>query len=231
MSNKVVEINYDSNDKRPSGVKRVTEILNLVNEPSIIQWANGLGFKNISYSKELSKYGVYGQTVHKEIENYLLEDFDFSDKTKKYTMGFLSFLNWYRDRLAEGWTLRPMYLEKGLSTDKFCGTIDAVFLINKDGKDKIVIADWKTSNHIGYRYYMQVSAYKYLLENFNPKIKVDELMIVQVNKHDPKKYRHYILDCVKDKEFIEHLTYTFLLLVEASYSLDKVKGDLSCLTL
>ena len=55
-----------SNYSKESEAKRVTEILGYIGEESLMYWANGLGFKGISYKKELSRYATIGTKVHSE---------------------------------------------------------------------------------------------------------------------------------------------------------------------
>ena len=53
---------------------------------------------------------------------------------------------------------------------------------------KIYLIDFKTSNHVTYKYYLQLAAYsKVLREKEN--INIDGVIILQLNKYQPKYFR------------------------------------------
>ena len=144
-----------------SEAKRVTEILSYIGEESLMYWANSLGFKGISYKKELSRYAVIGTKVHSEIERFLSGDRDLNTiNPDDYTQaGFYAFISWYDEQVNKfGKTIEILGLEQSFEGKYFRGTIDCIMRV--DGL--LYLVDFKTSSHIGYKYFMQLAAYEYL---------------------------------------------------------------------
>lgn len=184
-------------------VPSVTQVLSHINEDYIAQWANSLGFKGIRYRRELNRYAVEGTRVHGEIEHFLTEDLCMTDPVDK-TMGFMSFIQWFNDMGYERNNLiEPIMLEKSLIGKYFCGTIDAVMRIGNE----VHIVDYKTSSNIGYKYFMQLSAYRYLLEKIG--IHVDKLTVLQLNKFE-SKYKQYTIDIKQNEELVGCMFKAFL---------------------
>lgn len=201
LSNDEVKIGtYEHGENK---VPSVTQVLSHINEDYIAQWANSLGFKGIGYRRELNRYAVEGTRVHSEIEHFLTEDLCMTDPVDK-TMGFMSFIQWFNDMGYErNILIEPIMLEKSLIGEYFCGTIDAVMRIDNE----VHIVDYKTSSNIGYKYFMQLSAYRYLLEEIG--IHVDKLTVLQLNKYE-SKYKQYTIDIKQNEELVESMFEAFL---------------------
>lgn len=201
LSNDEVRIGtYEHGENK---VPSVTQVLSHINEDYIAQWANSLGFKGIGYRRELNRYAVEGTRVHSEIEHFLTEDLCMTDPVDK-TMGFMSFIQWFNDMGYERNTLiEPIMLEKSLIGKHFCGTIDAVMRIGNE----VHIVDYKTSSNIGYKYFMQLSAYRYLLEEIG--IHVDKLTVLQLNKYE-SKYKQYTIDIKQNEGLVDSLFNGFI---------------------
>jgi len=184
-------------------VPSVTQVLKHINEDYIAQWANSLGFKGLGYRRELNKYAVEGTNVHTEIEHFLTEGFCMTDPVDK-TMGFMSFIQWFNDYGYEKNTLiEPIMLEQSLIGKYFCGTIDAVMKIDNE----VHIVDYKTSSNIGYKYFIQLSAYRYLLSKIG--INIDKLTVLQLNKYE-SKYKQYTIDIKQSEELVDSLFKGFI---------------------
>lgn len=201
LSNDEVKIGtYEHGENK---VPSVTQVLSHINEDYIAQWANSLGFKGIGYRRELNRYAVEGTRVHSEIEHFLTNDLCMTDPVDK-TMGFMSFIQWFNDMGYErNILIEPIMLEKSLIGEYFCGTIDAVMRICNE----VHIVDYKTSNNIGYKYFMQLSAYRYLLEEIG--INVDKLTVLQLNKYE-SKYKQYTIDIKQNEGLVESMFEAFL---------------------
>ena len=201
LSNDEVKIGtYEHGENK---VPSVTQVLSHINEDYIAQWANSLGFKGIGYRRELNRYAVEGTRVHSEIEHFLTEDLCMTDPVDK-TMGFMSFIQWFNDMGYErNILIEPIMLEKSLIGEYFCGTIDAVMRIGNE----VHIVDYKTSSNIGYKYFMQLSAYRYLLEEIG--IHVDKLTVLQLNKYE-SKYKQYTIDIKQNEGLVESMFEAFL---------------------
>ena len=213
---------YEHRDEKRK-VKSVTEILSLINEPYIANWANSLGFKRISYSKELQRYADSGTKVHGEIEDFLTNGTCLIPD-KEYTIGFLSFLNWYKNTIIETQSCIDVKLiEQAIMGKYFCGTLDALMVIG----GKLHVVDFKTSANISYKHFMQLSAYNYLLRRLDNPIIPDCLSILQVNKNNPRVYNLHTLDCVNDNDKISTLFLAFLDVCKASYNVDLARETIS----
>jgi hypothetical protein len=201
LSNDEVKIGtYEHGENK---VPSVTQVLSHINEDYIAQWANSLGFKGIGYRRELNRYAVEGTRVHSEIEHFLTNDLCMTDPVDK-TMGFMSFIQWFNDMGYErNILIEPIMLEKSLIGEYFCGTIDAVMRIGNE----IHIVDYKTSSNIGYKYFMQLSAYRYLLEEIG--IHIDKLTVLQLNKFE-SKYKQYTIDIKQNEGLVESMFEAFL---------------------
>lgn len=202
-----------------SNLKRVTKILDEINNPYIIQWANSLGFRHLLYTQELSKYANLGTKVHNEIEDILHRincPFYF---TNYETPGAYAFYTWLDEKKKQGLKLKVLDIEKSIVGKYFCGTLDCIMQIGGE----TYLIDFKTSNSISYKYYMQLCAYRYLLILSGYQYPIDKMMILQVDKYNPDKYKEYIIDCKKDIDKIDLMTNAFLELVLLSYKLDKLR--------
>lgn len=209
----VIDLSYEHGENK---VPSVTQVLKHINEDYIAQWANSLGFKGIGYRKELNKYAVEGTKVHNEIEEFLTDGLCMTDPVDK-TMGFMSFIKWFNEKGYESNILiEPIILEKSLVGKYFCGTIDAVMNIGNE----VHIVDYKTSSKIGYKYLMQLAAYKYLLKFIG--IEVDKLTILQLNKYEAK-YTQYTIDVKENSESIDLLFNGFIYTLNSFNYINSIK--------
>ena len=207
-----------------SEAKRVTEILSYIGEESLMYWANSLGFKGISYKKELSRYAVIGTKVHSEIERFLSGDRDLNTiNPDDYTQaGFYAFISWYDEQVNKfGKTIEILGLEQSFEGKYFRGTIDCIMRV--DGL--LYLVDFKTSNHIGYKYFMQLAAYEYLWSKAGNE-PVFGFMIIQLNRDNPAKYATYTLDAIDggNTYLYNLLQDTFFKLVQVAFNVDELKG-------
>ena len=198
-----------------SDVKRVTKILDEINTPEIVYWANSLGFKHLSYAKELRKYADLGTLVHSEIEDILTHVNSPFYFLKYETPGAYAFYTWLAFKRAQGIHLKTLEIEKSIVGKYFCGTMDAIMKLN----DEVYLIDFKTSNVIGYKYYMQLAAYRYLLYS-QKNINVEGCIILQFDKQNPR-YREFNLTFSNpyDYEFIENCHRAFFGLVYTYYNI------------
>ena len=213
-----------SNYSKESEAKRVTEILGYIGEESLMYWANGLGFKGISYKKELSRYATIGTKVHSEIEKFLSGDRDLNTiNPDDYTQaGFYAFISWYDEQVTKlGKNIEILGLEQSFEGKYFRGTIDCIMRI--DGK--LYLVDFKTSSHIGYKYFMQLAAYEYLWSKAGNE-PVFGFMVIQLNRDNPSKYTTYTLDSIDgDNVYLYNLLQdTFFKLTQVAFNVDELKG-------
>lgn len=175
-------------------VPRVTSLLDTIKEDYLLQWANSLGWKRMSYTKTLQTYADMGTLVHEEIENYL------KNGIQGTSPGFLSFREWW-DKFITVNTITNIESEVSMSCPYFAGTTD--LFCNANGKNCLV--DFKTSKHISYKYIMQLAAYCYMMQTELNR-EISYCIIFQVDKVQPYKYQVYLYD-LSSPEFQEMFTY------------------------
>lgn len=163
-------------------VPRVTTLLDTIKEDYLLQWANSLGWKRMSYTKTLQEYADIGTLVHEEIEKFLKEG------KLGVSPGFLSFKEWWEQLNAIN-NITDIESEVSMICPYFCGTTDLYFKAN--GHDCLV--DFKTSKHISYKYIMQLAAYVYMM-NYIYHRNIKYCIIFQVDKYTPYQYKAYVYD-------------------------------------
>lgn len=182
-------------------VPRVTEVLSkMISEEKLMSWANSLGFKHQRYKDVLSKAAVFGTKIHHGIECFLK-----GEKVPEDTPSicFKAFQEWWK--IIETTDYEIVGQEQKLVCEWYGGTYDCLMKIN----GKLYLIDFKTSNHVTYKYYLQLAAYsKVLREKEN--INIDGVLILQLNKYQPK-YKEYILDLSipEHKEYFNLCERTF----------------------
>lgn len=171
-------------------IPRVTEILSsMLHEDSLMYWANSLGFKRMSYSQTLETAANIGTIVHETAENILRTKY-FEEPSYRYyelNNSIGSFIDWYKE-IEDKIEVVSMEVSLIDPNNLFRGTYDLLARIN----GKLYLTDFKTSNHIGYRYFLQLSAYRYLIRN-NLGIEIDGCLILQLSKKE-RRFREYVLE-------------------------------------
>ena len=199
-------------------VPRVTEILStMIHSDALMYWANNLGFRGIKYSTALNNAAKIGTIAHNSIEMFLrnklkLEEID--------NIPFQGFYQWYMNLINLGYTIELVGMEVRLSCKWFGGTYDMLIRIN----GRLFLVDFKTSNYVTEKYFLQLSAYRYML--LSKGINIDGVIVLQLNKSEPG-FNEYLLDMnIKEHlSFIENCTRTFLSLVYAYYNLYSIKKE------
>lgn len=202
-------------------IPRVTHILSeMLHEEYLMKWANNLGlYKRCNYIKERDRAAFIGSVSHENIEKYIkqgyyeLSGYELDSKANTSVNNAVeSFIKWYSD-VSENHKINIMGIEQTLTCDWFGGTYDMMMEI----EGKVYLVDFKTSNHISYKYFLQLAAYYYILQLNNQKI--DGFIILQVNKNNIS-YNEYVLklDIPESKQFMDLCINTFLSLVYAYYN-------------
>ena len=190
------------------GIPSVTELLSFIDQEGLINWANKIGREGIDNKDVVTKAADFGTMVHESIEMYL------KNKPVEHPNVCLdAFIKWW-EGLNGSHTVKILGQEQSLISEFFAGTYD--LLISIDGKPYLV--DFKTSNSVGYKYFMQLAAYRYLLYTVKS-INIEGCIILQFNKEEPK-YREYTLQYNNpyDYEFIENCYRAFMGLAYTYYN-------------
>lgn len=200
-------------------VPRVTEILSRnINEEYLLKWANSLGFRRLKYADELNKAANIGTHAHNIIEQYMLGNTIYNisglDISTRQSVQYCidSFIEWYNDVMPNN-KVDIISMEEKLVCPWFGGTMDLFININ----GKTYLGDFKTSNHVGYRYFLQLAAYKYILKT-EKNIDIDGVIILQFSKKNIG-YNEYVLmmDEPEHKAFMDLCEKTFLSMVHTHY--------------
>lgn len=202
-------------------VPRVTAILNrCIHTDSLMQWANSLGFKRQSYTKTLEAAASIGTECHESIELFLSgkETDIITNSSSMYA--YESFLKWWK-LLHKYYNITVLLHEESLVCNYFGGTLDGLYQIN----GKYYLVDYKTSNHITFKYCLQLAAYRYLLRILKG-IEIDGCIILQLSKNDID-YTEYILNFCNPNhlQFMIDCEQAFLSLVYAYYNIYKIEGN------
>lgn len=224
------EINVTDSSYEYNGivVPRTTHILSsMLHEEYLMQWANTIGlYKRKKYIDEREKAAYIGTCAHELIEDYMnnntydINKFNIRD-INEYNMvknAIESYELWYNTIIQDN-IVEILGMEQRLSCPWFGGTYDMLIKIN----GKVYLVDFKTSNHISYKYCLQVAAYKFMLNNYY-NIRIDGAIILQLDKKSIS-FEEYVLDFSNNKhnEFINLCTETYLSLVYGYYNRLKVE--------
>jgi predicted RecB family nuclease len=147
----------------------VTRLLDLLNKPALLFWANKIGLKGLSLNEYYKESSGKGIKKHHQIENYLLNGVEFEevDKLNKCLKNY-----------------EVLAIERSVNNGYIKGRID---LIIRDSKN-VIIVDFKSSTNIYIQQKLQLSTYK---EIYN----ADKIAIINFDKWelefiniDTKKY-------------------------------------------
>ncbi len=187
------------------GTKGVTTVIGIVDKPELLQWSANManqtwieGLKGqVTYDEllisRLSKEapnawrtrrdtaGDLGTLIHAWIEEYINSKIHNlplppSPINPIIQSSVLKFIQWETDNVT-----RFIESEKKVYSlrHNVAGIVDFLY-INKSGN--LCIGDIKTSKGIYKTFSLQLSGYRYMIEEENPKTKIDEMTIVRVGK-------------------------------------------------
>lgn len=202
------EVKYEYNGVP---VPRVTEIISkMISEEYLLYWANSLGFKHQGYKKTVEAAAAIGSESHDLINRFLL-----GEAFNSNNIPYLGFRKWWIDITSTN-DVKVVGSEQTLSCPYFGGTYDLLVSIN----DLLYLVDFKTSNHISYKYFLQLAAYKYMLEQQG--YNIAGCIILQLDKKNIE-YTEYPLVFANHyhKEFIDNCLNTFLSLVFGYHNIFK----------
>lgn len=198
-------------------IPSVTELLSFIDNESLIGWANWMGRQGRDTKEILNTAASYGTNTHNAIDKYL--DGDDSCQMKP-TASYKSFLSWYQ-KLKEEHRVEILGHEEPMKNEYFAGTYDLLLKID----DRIVLIDFKTSNHVGYKYFIQLAAYRYLLYT-TKNINIHGCLILHLGKNGMiPKAKEYYLDFTTPEHYnlIEYSFKSFLGILYAYYNVHHCK--------
>ncbi len=144
-------------------VPGVTTVLGVLNKPALVSWANRLGLEGIDSSRYVDKLASIGSLAHEMILAELQgQQLDYSahsaEEVERAGNALRSYHAWREQHFLE-----PVLLETPLvsETHRFGGTPD--FYGDVDGIPTLL--DFKTSRGIYREHFIQVAAYRWLIED------------------------------------------------------------------
>lgn len=190
------------------GVPSVTELLSFIDTEGLVGWANRIGRQGIDNRDVVKKAADFGTMVHESIEMYLKKKPVLNDN-----VCLEAFKKWW-DGVNSCHRVRVLGQEEPMIGEFFAGTYDLLISID----DKPYLIDFKTSNHVGYKYFMQLAAYRYLIYT-KKNINLEGCLILQFDKEEVN-FREYSLTFSDpaDYEFIENCYRAFMGLVYTYYN-------------
>jgi len=198
-------------------VPRITAILSqMLHEDFLMSWSNSLGFKRQSYKQTLQRAADIGQHVHDSIEKFLMSGYVSLESVQddmlfEVTNGLESFISWYK-YMKNNYDIKVIGMEQKLICPYYGGTYD--LLLEVDGK--LYLIDFKTSNHIGYKYFIQGSVYKKMLEDIG--YIIEGIVILQLNKNEIKYNQYFLLsNNIEHSKYMDTCIQTFNGLVYSYY--------------
>lgn len=205
---------YQFNDHK---VPRVTQIISrCIHDDRLMSWANGLGFKHISYYQVLREAASIGTGTHNAIDKFL-GNLDCPDIMQESRNAFNSYLKWYSD-ISLQYPVNILFKEHKVTCPYYGGTFDGLYNIN--GRN--ILVDYKTSNHVRFNYFLQLAAYIFMIENYM-NIHVDGCTILRLSKLDVD-YIEYGLNfsVPEDRMYIEQCIDGFLSMTLWYYQLESI---------
>ena len=213
----------NANGKR---VMRVTEVIRRLSKDQIVFWANMLGFKGVSYKKELERTANIGSMGHDIIEKYIdprrIAEIDFEhygiyDKTdRQEAMNVIhSLIKWYKKVKKK---FKLLHTEFTVVGETLGGTIDCI-IEDWDDPDKVIFVDWKSSGFY-LTQFLQLIGYVLIYEEVYGKNKVGGVMVVAADKKHGNRAQAKLLRR-KDMKLYFHM---FRALFEMAYYEKVVEG-------
>ena len=200
------------------GIPSVTEILSYVDSQGLIDWANRIGLQGKNNKEYAAKAARYGTATHSAIENYLKGNGnDFLDNS-----AFKAFKLWWAD-INRDHKVKIIGQEEPLVIDTFAGTYDLLITID----DRYFMIDFKTSNSVGYKYFMQLAAYRYLIYR-KKGIVLDGVIVLQLDKAPrAPKYYEFGLDFSRADHyaFIENCMNCFAGVLYSYHNIERLKNE------
>ena len=123
----------------------VTQLLDLLNKPALLKWANKIGMEGVSLDDYRKKSMADGSSLHKQVERFIKDKTPFEDKD--FQARFEAF---FADK-------EIIAFEQSVTTRNYTGRLD----IKYKWADAVYICDFK-SNHkdIYLENRLQLSAYR-----------------------------------------------------------------------
>ncbi len=162
----------------------VTQLLNLLNKPALMKWANKIGLEGIRLEDYRKKIASSGVAIHNQIENYIKYQTPFKNKEHQFCF----------DTLFEN--KKIISVEKKIENEWFLGRLDIEFEMNGE----VYVADFKRNAIIYLENKLQLAAYRMGTNSNTAIIQVPEMIMKEV-----------VFDYEKAENILKHLSQIYQL--------------------
>lgn len=157
----------------------VTDLLDILNKPALMKWANKIGLQGVSLEEHRNKSKSQGTSLHKQIENYLLHGNPFENDHVQ-----LAFQKFQQDKVFKE-------IEANVETEYFRGRLDAKIIY----KDSLYLCDFKSNDSIYLEQKLQLTAYRMSDRSCKVAIiKIPEFVFKEIVIHDFKPYEELLIN-------------------------------------
>lgn len=201
-------------------VPRVTVILDqMLHEDGLMGWSNYIGYyKKQKYKEVLERSSEIGTCVHESIESYIQNNIPLDiniikkELAKEVNSAYQAFLSYWNILMQNN--VKVLMQEQKLICQYFGGTLDLLVEIN----GKIYLIDFKTSNHLNYKYFYQIAAYRYMLRILY-NIEIDGCIVLILSKTTSMFEENILhMEIPEHKKYLDDCERTFLSLVYSYYN-------------
>lgn len=195
-------------------VPGTTTITGLLNKPYLVKWANNLGLEGIDSSTYTDEAAKIGTLAHAMVQANLQKD---ELDTAQYSPvqldlaenALISFFEWKSRHEIE-----PIKCEEAMVSEelKYGGTIDCYCML--DGVPTLL--DFKTGKAIYDEYFVQLAAYKNLLEELD--LPVQQCRILRIGRDETEGFEERtVTDTRKYFEIFKNLLNVYYLKKELGW--------------
>jgi hypothetical protein len=122
----------------------VTKLIDMLDKPALLKWANKIGLEGIKLDDYRSKSKDAGSSIHEQVEHYL-------------KFGILTEDQALNDRIVNFFSDKQIIdIEKSIECEYFIGRFD----VKLKWKDFIFICDFKSNSKVYFETKLQLAAYK-----------------------------------------------------------------------
>ena len=195
-------------------VPGTTTITGLLNKPYLIKWANNLGLEGIDSSKYTDEAAAIGTLAHAMVQAHLQKDELNMDQYSKIQIdhaenSLISFFEWKSRHLVD-----PILCETPMVSEelKYGGTLDCYCML--DGEP--VLLDIKTGKAVYEEYFVQLAAYRNLLEERGHP--VNRCMILRIGRDETEGFEERtVTDTSKYFEIFRNLLNVYYIKKELGW--------------
>jgi len=168
-------------------VPAVTTILNELNKPALVPWANKLGLQGIDVKSYVDALADIGTLAHDMVLSHLRsKEADTSayspDQVECARWCFASYLAWERNNKLE-----PVMLETQLVSElhRYGGQSDFLGYVN----GKLSLVDFKTGKAVYPEHFIQLSAYSGLVNECRPELgKIEQYIVLNIPRAESEAF-------------------------------------------